>query len=218
MIVYGSGFSPFVRKVLAFASEKDIALEQRPGGMGAGGEEFAQASPFRKMPALRDPGADGGQDFTIADSTAIVTYLEAKFPEPALIPADPIARARTIWWDEFADTLLMKAIAPIFFNRIVLPRFMKRPGDLAAADAAVRDDLPPVLDHLEEMIPASGFLVAERLTLADIAVVSPLVNLDHGDVAIDPVRWPRTLAFRDAMLARASFAPLVAKERRQLAA
>jgi glutathione S-transferase len=32
------------------------------------------------MPALRDG------DYTLPDSTAIIHYLEAKFPDPALIP------------------------------------------------------------------------------------------------------------------------------------
>ncbi|WP_174286371.1 glutathione S-transferase family protein [Sphingomonas bacterium] len=218
MIIYGSGLSPFVRKVLFFAHEKGIAVDLRMAGMGAGGEDFAAASPFRKMPALRDPGADGGRDFTISDSSAIVTYIEAKFPDPALIPSDPISRARTIWWDEFGDTLLMKACAPVFFNRVVAPRFLKRPGDMAAADAAVRDELPPLFDYLERTIPDTGFLVDDRLTLADISVVCPLVNLEYCDVAMDPVRWPRTIAYRDAILGRPGIADLVAGERRLMAA
>lgn len=217
MIVYGSGLSPFVRKVLFFAHEKGIAVDLKMGGMGAGGDDFADASPFRKMPALRDPGVDGGRDFTIADSTAIVVYMEAKKPDPALIPTEPMARARTIWWDEFGDTMLMPAIRPAFFNRVVLPRFMRQPGDMAAADAAVRDLVPPLLDYLERTIPASGFLVEDRLTLADIAVVSPLVNLDHANGAIDAARWPRTAAYREAVLARPGIAELVAGERRMLA-
>jgi glutathione S-transferase len=34
MIVYGSSLSPFVRKVMAFAAEKGIEIELKPGGLG----------------------------------------------------------------------------------------------------------------------------------------------------------------------------------------
>ena len=140
MIVYGSSMSPFVRKVLAFAAEKDIELETRPLGLGSDDPEFRQASPFGKIPALRDG------DFGISDSTAIIAYLDALKPEPELIPAEPKARARTIWYEEFGDTILAACGTKMFFNRVVAPRFLKRDGDLAAADKAERDELPRVLE------------------------------------------------------------------------
>ena len=108
------------------------------------------ASPFAKMPALDDDG------FLLADSSAICHYLEATHPAPALIPADPQARGRTIWFDEFADTMLFAAIGPIFFNRVVAPRFLKRDGDAAAAERAEAEALPPVLDYLEQATPDHG--------------------------------------------------------------
>lgn len=213
MIVYGSSLSPFVRKVMAFAAEKGIALELKPGGMGRGGPEFEECSPFRKMPGFRDPEAD----FAISDSTAIVTYLEAKQPEPNLIPAEAKARARTIWFDEFADTIVQAMGGKLFFNRFVSPKVLKQPGDEDVAATAERDELPPILDYLERVVPASGFLVEDRLTLADISVASPFVNLDHVGVAIDGTRWPRATAYLDAILARESFAPLVEAERQMVA-
>src|SRR4051794_12388513 len=143
MIVYGSSLSPYVRKVLAFAAEKGVEVElQSTGGFGSPSAEFLDASPFRKMPALRDGG------FTLADSSAIVHYLEAKHPEPALIPSDPELRGKTIWLEEFADTILISCGAKIFFNKIVAPRFLGRPGDMEAAEQAELNDLPPILDYL----------------------------------------------------------------------
>ena len=71
MILFGSSISPFVRKVLMFAAEKGIALESRPVSPHSDDHEFRAASPFGKIPAL----VDG--DYTLADSTAIVSYLEA---------------------------------------------------------------------------------------------------------------------------------------------
>ena len=216
MIVYGSTISPFVRKVVAFAAEKGLALEVKPSGMGRGGPEFEEASPFRKMPAFRDPGADEGRDFTISDSTAIVAYLEAKHPEPNLIPTEPRARARAVWYEEFGDTIVMAAGGKMFFNRLVAPRFLGREGDLRVADAAERDELPPIMDYLERVAPdGDRYLVENRLTIADIAVASPFANLRYIDVAID--RWPRAAAWLDSVLARPSFADVVERDRQLLA-
>ena len=207
MIVYGSSLSPFVRKVLAFGAEKGLELELKPSGLGSEDPEFVEASPFRKMPGFRDG------DFCISDSSAIVTYLEAIAPEPALIPAEPKARARTVWYDEFADTILMDCGRTMFFNRLVAPRFLGRPGDLAAADKAEFEQLPPILDYLERVIPESGYLVEDRLTLADIAVASPFVNLGYVGVGLDPARHPRASRYVEAILARPSFAGWISRER-----
>jgi glutathione S-transferase len=206
MIVYGSSLSPFVRKVLAFAAEKGIEVESKPVAPGSDDPEFLAASPFKKMPAFRDG------DFAISDSTAIITYLEALKPDPNLIPLDPKARARTIWYEEFGDTILASCGAKMFFNRIVAPRFLKRKGDLAAAEAAQCNELPPLLDYLERVIPHSGFLVEDRLTLADIAVASPFANLRHLSVAIEPHRHPKLNVYVERILARPSFSRWVERE------
>ena len=207
MILYGSSMSPFVRKVIAYAAEKGIELDIRPTGLGDPDPEFRKASPFGKMPGF----ADG--DYYLADSSAIIHYLEAKHPEPEMIPADPRLRGKCIWYEEFADTILAGCGAKMFFNRIVAPLFLKREGDLAAADAAEREELPKVLDYIESVAPeGEGYLVGDRLTLADIAVVGPFANLKYFNVEVDSKRWPRTLAYTSRILSRPSFAPWVARE------
>lgn len=207
MIVYGNTLSPFVRKTLAFAAEKGIEIELVQAGMGQGPPEFKVASPFGKMPGFKDG------DFLLSDSTAIITYLEATKPEPNLIPLGPKARARAIWFEEFADTIAMAAIGPIFFNRVVAPRFMGRDGDLAAADEAQAVAYPKLLDYLESVIPASGFLVEDRITLADIAVASPFQNAHLCGAPIDGSKYPKSKAYVDAILARPSYAKMVQAER-----
>jgi glutathione S-transferase len=207
MILYGSTLSPFVRKAIAFATEKGIEVELVPVRMQDENADFRAASPFGKMPALSDG------EYRLSDSSAIVHYLEAKHPSPELIPSEPRARGRTIWFDEFADTILFGCGQKMFFNRIVAPRFLKRPGDEALADTAEREELPPILDYLESVVPeGAGYLMSKRLTLADISVASPFVNLIHLGIEVDPARWPRTRAYVDRMLARQSFAPWVARE------
>lgn len=211
MIVFGASLSPYVRKVLAFAAEKGVPVESRAFAFNAPPPEFVSASPFRKIPALQDG------DFTVCDSSAIVHYIEAKHPEPALIPADPRDRARTIWYDEYADTIMIAVMGKMFFNRVVAPKFLGRAGDLAVADKAEREELPGVLAYLESHAPEPGsFLVGGRLSLADIAVASPFANLRHMDIALDA--FPRCSAWADSILARPSFAPWIAGETKLLAA
>jgi glutathione S-transferase len=212
MIVYGSTLSPYVRKVMAFTAEKGIEVElvsMRPGDPDP---DFRSASPFGKMPGLKDG------DYTLGDSSAIIHYLEAKFPDPPLIPTDPQLRGKTIWFEEFADTILVSCGAKIFFNLIVAPRFMGRPGDIEAARQAELNDLPPILDYLERVAPAGdGYLVGDSLTLADIAVASPFANFRHTDTRVDPERYPRTVAYVERILARPSIASLVERETTMLA-
>jgi glutathione S-transferase len=208
MILYGNSASPYVRKTLAFAAEKGMPLDLVQAGLGGGPPEFKLASPFGKMPAFQDG------DFMLADSTAIITYLDALQPEPNLIPLAPKPRAKTIWWEEFADTILIGCMGKMFFNRVVAPRFLGREGDLAAADSAEKNELPPLLDYLEASIAASGFLVEDRLTLADLAVASPFQNMALIGVRPDPARYPKVTAFVAAILGRPSFAGWCEQERK----
>ena len=210
MILYGSSISPFVRKTLAYAAEKGIELELQAAGMGGGPPEFKVASPFGKMPGFKDG------DFLISDSSVIITYLEALRPEPNLVPTEPRARARAVWYEEFADSILTGAAGTMFFNRLVSPKFMGKPGDEAAAAHAEATLLPPTIDYLERSIPASGYLVEGRLTLADIAVASPFVNLMHLGWTPNSATHPKVAAYVASLLARPSFAGWVAKEKAQL--
>jgi glutathione S-transferase len=212
VIIYGSILSPFVRKTIAAANEKGIAFDLKQVGIGSTDEGFLAASPFRKIPALTDG------DFSVSDSSAIIAYLDALKPDPALIPADARARATTIWFDEFADTIMTPVMGAMFFNRVVAPKFLGKAGDLAAADKAEVDDLPTLLAYLERAIPDSGFLVGGALTLADLAVASPFVNLEHTGYRLDAAQWPRTTKYVANILARPSFARMIASERKMLAA
>ena len=207
MIVYGSSLSPFVRKLLAYCAERGLEVDLHPTGAPNRSAEFLEASPFRKMPAFRDG------DYTLADSSAIIHYLEAKYPDRPLIPAEPKLRGTTIWFEEFADTILFACGAKIFFNLIVAPRFLGIPGDAEAARQAELNDLPPVLDYLETVAPADGgYLVGDSLTLADIAIAGPFANFRHTNTKVCPDKYPRTVAYVDRILARPSFAQWVERE------
>ena len=207
MILYGSTLSPFVRKAAVFLREKGIDFELQPTGIPNPSPEFCAASPFKKMPAM----VDG--DYSLCDSSAIIHYVEAKHPEPALIPTEPRARGKVIWFEEFADTIFFACGAKMFFNRIVAPRFMGREGDESIAEAAQRNELPPILDYIESVAPGGkGYLVGDGFTLADIAVAGIFANLAHLDIKVDRKCHPKSAEYVQRILSRPSFAPLIEKE------
>jgi glutathione S-transferase len=209
MIIHGSSVSPFVRKVLVFAAEKGLTFESKPTGIGPKSDEFMAISPFGKIPAFEDG------DYKLCDSSAIVHYLDAAYPEHPLIPTEARAKGRAIWFDEYADTIMFAAFAPIFFNRTLAPR-IGMTADLAAADKAEAEAVPPVLAYLESIAPESGFLIEERLTLADIVVCCPLVNASYAGLNVDAVKYPRAAAYTSVILARPSFAKLVEQDKKVL--
>lgn len=209
MILFGASVSPFVRKVLMAAAEKGITLDHRPIPPHDPDPAFRAASPTGKIPALQDG------DYTLADSTAIVHYLEAVHPANPLIPAEAKARGKVIWFEEYADTVMFALGTVIFVNRALLPKMRKVPGDAAAADQAIAK-LPTLFDYLEAQVPAQGYLVGAGLTLADIAVTCQLINLGHADVSVDAGKYPKLAAYFARMVARPSVAGLVAQEKAML--
>lgn len=205
MIIHGSRPSPFVRKVIAFAAEKGIDVEVQAAGFGRGGEGYLKGSPFGKIPALEDG------DFLLCDSTAIITYMDALHPGTEMIPAEPRARARTIWYEEFGDTVVQPVGGKMFFNRAVA-KLVKREPDLAAADKAEAEELPGLYDYLEGVLPEGGWLVEDRFTLADLAAGCPLINIGYVSDALDAARWPKVAAWLDRVKARPSVAAAMALE------
>jgi glutathione S-transferase len=211
MILFGASVSPFVRKVLMFAAEKGITLEHRPTIPTTSDDpDFLAASPLRKIPALKDG------DYVLADSTAIVTYLEALFPAKALIPAEAKARGKAIWFEEYSDTIVFPATTKLFFNRVVAPKMLQMPGDAAAALEAETKLIPPVFAYLESAAPAQGFLVGDSLSIADVAIVNQLINIEHSGVRIDAAKYPKLSAYYGRVAARPSVAGIVAGERKFL--
>ncbi|MFD1107472.1 glutathione S-transferase family protein [Sphingobium olei] len=205
MIIHGARPSPFVRKVIVFAAEKGIDVEVQPAGFGRGGEGYLNGSPFGKIPALEDG------DFLLCDSTAIITYMDALKPGEEMIPAEPRARARTIWYEEFGDTIVQAAGAKIFFNRAVA-RLVKREPDLAAADRAEAEEMPKIYDYLEGVLPEDGWLVGGRFTLADLAAACPIINVAYVSDAPESGQWPKLAAWLAAVKARPSVAAALEAE------
>jgi glutathione S-transferase len=198
MIVYGTSLSPFVRKILVALAEKGVAAEHNPLRFHDPDADFQAASPLGKIPAIEDDG------FRLADSSAILWYLERKHPTPAIMPAEAPALGRAIWFDKFGDTELFGKLIVPFVHRVFRPKIMGKPGDEAAVERALTEDLPPLFDYLESEI-AGEYLVGERFSVADISVVTGFHNLALAGASVDSGRWPKLAAYVAAMLARPSF-------------
>lgn len=205
MKLFGAVISPFVRKVAVVAAEKGIGFTWARGGPGSDNPEFLAASPFGKIPAIEDDG------FTLCDSSAIVWYLEAKQPDPVLIPADPQTRGRVVWFDEFADTILATAGLKILFNRVVGPHILKVGGDEALALQG-EAELPRSLDYIEQVCAGREWLAGEAFSLADISVASMLRTLRYVRHGPDAAVRPATAAWYDRVCARPGWQQIAAGE------
>jgi glutathione S-transferase len=199
MKLFGTPVSPFVRKILSYLAERGMEAEVIAVGMGDPNPEYAEISPFKKMPALKDG------DFGIADSSAILTYLEAKYPGSGLVPDDAEGRGWVHWFDEFADTVFVAAAGKIFFNRVGAPKFLGVEGTEAAA-AEGEAELPKLYTYLEGAIGGSGFLVGDRFSIADISVATAIGNARL--IGLDPkaADYPKLSAWLDAIYQRPAIA------------
>lgn len=203
--VHGIPLSPFVRKVHIVAAEKGVEIEMVLGRPGDPSPEFVAASPFRKIPAMQDG------DFNLCDSTAIVTYIDALHPEPSITPGTAQQRATAIWFEEFADTILVPAGGKVLFNRFVGPTFFGMPGDEAAAEQGLKD-LEPIRDYLEAQAPADGWLAGADFSIGDIAVASAFRSLGYVGLEPDGASHPLTAAWYERVKARSSWQTVAARE------
>lgn len=210
MILFGASISPFVRKTLMCVNEKGLTLEHRPVSPHVDDPQFRSASPLGKIPALQDG------DYSLADSSAIIHYLETKYPAKPVIPLEAKARGKVIWFEEYADTVMFPSGTVIFVNRVLLPKFRKVAGDTAKADEVAATQLPPIFAYLESVVPAQGFIVGDSCTLADAAITCQLINLQHSGINVDAAKYPKLAAYFSRIAARPSVSGLVDAEQKLL--
>jgi len=200
--LFGFPTSPYVRKVLLVAAEKHVAVEVVPATPHKPTPEFLAASPFRMMPAMTDG------DYSLPDSTAIFMYLEAKYPDPPLLPANPEGRGKAMWFDEFADTILSNSARGIAFNRYIGPALLGLPVNEEAAGEAELS-ATPALDWLEDQVPEDGWLLGDAYSLADLAVASCLKTMSYG---FDVAARPRTGAWLARVQSRTAWSEVAERE------
>ncbi|WP_298927642.1 glutathione S-transferase family protein [uncultured Ramlibacter sp.] len=133
--------------------------------------EFLALNPFGQLPVLRD-----GQ-ITLADSNAILVYLEGRYAPGRWLPRDPLGAAQVQRWLSVAAGQL--AFGPAAARVIQL---FRRPDDPAAALARAQ----ALLRVMEQQLASRAFLAAETPTLADIALYSYTAVAPEGMVTLTP--------------------------------
>ena len=207
LTVIGGNVSPFVRKVRVFCAEKGIEYTLEPLNPFAAPESFREISPQKKIPVLRDG------DRHLPDSSVICQYLERTHPKTPLYPEDPFAYGRALWIEEYMDSgFVPVAGAKCFFPLVMGPLMSGKEPDETEPLRVAAEELPRFFDYLEKELGDQEFFVGGRLTLADIAVASPFVNLRHAGIAPERKRWPRLRGFLDRMWGRPSFKACIEEE------
>jgi glutathione S-transferase len=190
--IWGVPLSVHTRKVILAARIKSI-----PYGVTAvipvipdnPPPNWRSLSPSGLIPAIDDDG------YVLADSTAIVLYLERKVPEPALLPGALDDHGRALFLDAWAGDVLFRGVVhPLFHNQVVGPKVHNRPGDQRAIDAALGTSGPEAFAYLESLAPGA-FLVGGKLSIADLAVVSNLIVFHYLGHRIETARYPRLAAY-----------------------
>jgi glutathione S-transferase len=207
LILHGANGSPFVRKIKVILAEKSVPYEQKPVIPFGVSDDYKKLSPLGKIPCLQDG------DYVLPDSSCIAAYLEKVHPNPPLVPAEPKAYGRALWYEEYGDSKLIEVIAPVFFERVIKKGLMKQQPDEAKVQQAIEQGQPPVFGYLEAEIGDREYLVGGRFSLADIAIASPFVNLAHGGGSIDAKRWPRLAEYVGRITARPSFKACIEAEK-----
>lgn len=164
---------------------KGLSYEYVPVHLVRGGGEQHQAdhrarNPMRQVPVLEVE--EGGKVQLLTQSLAILEYLEERYPEPPLLPADPIGRARVRALAEVMNS----GIQPL--HNLSVIQYVKEQGGDEKAFAAhwVRRGL----EALEAMVQpwAGRFCHGDAPTFADVCLVPQLYAARRFGVEVD--RYP----------------------------
>lgn len=186
MILYGVPLSPFVRKTMFMLHELNLSFEQEmivPQGDDAA---FRAASPLGRIPGF----ADG--DIKLSDSSAICHYLARRHDSPLIPHDDPLALARVVGFDKYADEDLAPAVFEPLIERVVKQVRFHEAADEATVAAAVGEKMPPVFNYLNRRLEASDgdWFAGRDFSFADIALGAHMANLPLAGVELDTHRWP----------------------------
>ena len=142
MKLYDLISSPYSARVRIQIRLKNLPVEIEEPPFALRSNEFLRAFPLGKLPLLLLD-----DETTIAESTVIIDYLEALFPELPLIPASPVDIAHNSMLIRYADHHLAQSLSPLFIE------FMS-PEKNTTAIADKLDKLKSELNKLEVLLTA----------------------------------------------------------------
>ncbi len=160
--LFDNPFSPFARKVRLVLATKGLAFESIDALALDRHAELLRVNPRAEVPVLEDDG------FVVVNSAEIAAYLEDRYPDPPVFPANPRERARAHAWGRFADTVIDAVIHDV--SLWTWPTHRRADAPPAGLVEAGRRDLAEIAARLESDLGAGAFLCGERATIADFAL------------------------------------------------
>ena len=214
-------------------TEKNLAWDGEVLDLQRGDQhrpDYGKLNPNHVVPTLVHDGR------VLIESTLIIEYLDEAFATPALMPADPYARAQARLWMKKIDDYLHAACSTVTFAIAFRKVLLKKTAqELEARFAAMPDPayrerqrlsvqhgvkaphVPPALRNydryigeMEAALARTPYLAGETYSLADIAA-TPYVNRAAA-LGMDRLwvgRRPRVEDWFARMRARPSFATAV---------
>ena len=206
LTIHGVPISVHTRKVIVAALEKGLPYHNEPVIPFNPPAGWAELSPTGKIPVVTE------DDLALRDSSVICAYLEKAHPTPPLYPTDAKAFAAALWLEEYADgTLFRDVMHGLIFQKLIRPKILQQSTDDAVVAAILETALPKTFGYLERNITGT-FLVGDRFGIADIAIMSNLINFHYVGFAIDGGHWPRLQQYFARMLQHKSIRTALGKE------
>jgi len=156
--------------------------------------DYFAVNPTGMVPLLIDG------EVRLSESMAICDYLATKHGSPLVVPPDDPERPQFLQWLWYGESTLM---TPLSRLNIVRQFEQKESPEVDAIIAGARDHVAERLKMLEQRLEGRDFLVAGRLTLADISVSYPLHLI--GLLGIDNLLGPRSSAYRERLRSRPAY-------------
>jgi len=193
--IIGAPQSNYVWVVRMVCAEKGVPYELNPARPHS--PDVDALHPFGKIPVMRHG------DVTLCESKAIATYIDRVFDGPKVIPDDPKLAAQVEQWVSLGNVEFDKVMVRQY---VVGYAFPKEPGkpDMAAIGAAA-EKMKPQIAVLDKAV-ASGHLVGDGLTLADINILPMLFYVNRFEEGKAMLGAAKNLsAYMERHFARPSF-------------
>jgi glutathione S-transferase len=199
--IIGSGRSTYTRVVRMVCEEKAIDYVLTECMLGA--PELTAIHPLGKMPVLRHG------DIRLFESKAIATYLDRSFPGPLLFPSDARLAAFTEQWVSLVNTVIDRTLIRTYLYAYIAPKTSDGKPDRAAIEA-VMPDVREQLAILDRAVAATGHLVGDHFTFADINLLPILDRVRLAPEGAEVLAAATHLAaYYERHAARPSFARTV---------